>query len=133
MCIILQNCFIREGNIRAKEYAKCVFLAKSAHRIREKNHRIVNFVQGTLIAMDHVGAAFHRYRVKTAGIKGSSKVRSSSTLSIREKDTVCFHCANQVAVFPLAGVKNTWIGVPAIHEDISARIIREGANDVQGQ
>ena len=34
--------------------------------------------------------------------------------------------------FPLAGVKNTWIGVPAIHEDISARIIREGANDVQG-
>lgn len=59
--------------------------------------------------------------------------RSSSTLSIREKDTVCFHCANQVAVFPLAGVKNAWIGVPAIHEDISARTIREGANDVQGQ
>ena len=90
MCIILQNCFIREGNIRAKEYAKCVFLAKSAHRIREKNHRIVNFVQGTLIAMDHVGAAFHRYRVKTAGIKGSSKVRKKQ----RDRGKFCVNESN---------------------------------------
>lgn len=91
---------------------------------------MIDFVKGPLIVINHVGAAFRRYRVKTAGREGSGQVCCGGTLSFRERDTVGFHCTNQVAdLFP-TDVKNTGIGVPAVHEDISTRIIRERADDV---
>lgn len=93
---------------------------------------MIDFVQRTLLAIDHVGTAFHRYRVKTAESEGASQVCCGGTFSFRVQDTVGFHCADQVAVLFPASVKNTGIGVPAVHEDISAHTIWERADDVQG-
>ena len=92
--IIIQNCFIGEGGIGAQEYPEGLFLAKSPRRIGKQHHSMINFVQGPLVVIHHIGTAFHRYRVKTADVERGSQVGGGDTLYLRVQDTVGFHCAD---------------------------------------
>ena len=49
----------------------------------------------------------------------------------RVQDTVGFHRTNDVAALLSAGVQDGWVGIPTVHQNISARIIRERADDIQ--
>jgi len=92
---------------------------------------VIDFVQGALVSIHHIGAAFHRYRVKTAVIERGRQFRRRGTFSFRVQDTVGFHRTNDVAALLSAGVKDGWVGIPTVHQNISARIIRERADDIQ--
>lgn len=93
---------------------------------------MIDFVQDSLIAIDHISAALHRYRVKTAGVQGSGQGGGGGALSVGIENAVCFHCADQVAALFPACIKDAWIRVPTVHKDTSAHIIRERSDDVQG-
>ena len=131
MRIVFENRLIRQGGIGTKEYPKGTFLAHRTSRIGEQNHCVVNFVERPLVAINHVRPAFHRYRVKTAGVERGGQVRGRGTFSSREKDTVGFHRTDQMAPLLQTGVKNTGVGVSAVHQDIGTRLIRKRADDVQ--
>ena len=74
MAVIVQNCFSWQGGIGAEKHTKGAFLAKCSKWVGEQDHRVIDFVQGALIAIDHISAALHRYRVKTAGGKRGGQI-----------------------------------------------------------
>ena len=45
--------------------------------------------------------------------------------------SLLLHRTNDVAALLSAGVKDGWVGIPTVHQNISARIIRERADDIQ--
>ena len=81
------------------------------------------------------GTKISPYSVYERGTRpqwSSGEIGGRGTLSFREQNTVGFHRANQMAALLLAGIKNTGVGVPAVHQDIGPRLIRKRAKNLQG-
>ena len=101
--IIPQDYLISLGGIRAYEHPESIFSAYCICRIGEQNHCVIDFVQGSPISVHHIGAAFHRYREKTAVIE---RCRRRDTLFFRVQDTVGFRRADDMAALLSACVKD---------------------------
>ena len=95
MSVMTQDCFISQATIRANEHTQCIFIAKSTLWIRKQNDSFVNSVERPVITMEPILVTAHSNKVALAVWERGSEVLSTTTVTVRTKDAIGFHSANE--------------------------------------
>lgn len=82
--------------------------------------------------MHQIGPAFHCYRVKLVGQEGFGVIHSGRFVPVWIQDAVGFHRADEETALFLTGMQNVWVGVPAVHKEVSPGLTRYGFDDIHG-
>ena len=90
-----QDCFIRQATIRANEHTQRIFISKSTLWVRKQNDSFINSVERPFIAMDPILVTAHCNKVVLAVWERGSEVWSTATVTVRIKDAIGFHGANE--------------------------------------
>jgi len=95
MSVMTQDCFISQATIRANEHTQRIFIAKSTLWIRKQNDSFVNSVERPVITMEPILVTAHSNKVALAVWERGSEVLSTTTVTVRTKDAIGFHSANE--------------------------------------
>jgi len=115
MGIMGKDFLIRKAEIRADEHAQRLFAAKGIFGIGEQDNSIVNSVKRPFITMEPILVAAHCNKVVLVVWEHGSVILGAAAVTVRIKDAIGFHCANEGDLFLKRLVPQSFAGIPAVH------------------
>lgn len=99
MGVMRKNFPIRKAEIRANEDAECLLAAKCILGIGEQDNSLFNSVERPFITMNPILVTAHCNEVVLAVWEHGSVILGAAAVTVRIKDAIGFHSANEGDVF----------------------------------
>ena len=115
MGVMRKNFPIRKAEIRANEDAECLLAAKCILGIGEQDNSLFNSVERPFITMNPILVTAHCNEVVLAVWEHGSVILGAAAVTVRIKDAIGFHSANEGDVFLKRLVPQGFAGIPAVH------------------
>ena len=106
---------VRKAEIRANEDAECLLAAKCILGIGEQDNSLFDSVERPFIAMNPILVTAHCNEVVLAVWEHGSVILGAAAVTVRIKDAIGFHSANEGDVFLKRLVPQGFAGIPAVH------------------
>ena len=113
---------VRKAGIRANEYAQRLLAAKRVSGIGAQDNRFIDSVERPFITMDPILVTAHCNEVVLAVWEHGSVVLGAVAVTVRIKDAIGFHSANEGDIFLKCPVPQGFAGIPAVQLEDDAGI-----------